>query len=64
MDKKNEGAINRSFILDQMFKESLYPENLIFHFENNQKMHIIAADPDEKIEGTKSRYIKPFRSDW
>jgi len=53
MDQQNSGTISRNFLMDQMFKESLYPENLILHFENNQKMHIIAADPDEKIEGTK-----------
>ena len=50
----NKGrTISSSYIIDQMFKESLYPESLILHFENNQKIHLIAADPDEKIEGTK-----------
>ena len=52
VQEKNR-IISRSYMLDQVLKEGLYPEKITLHFENMKKLYIIAADPDEIIPGTK-----------
>ncbi len=49
----NKNKIDRNTILDQIEHNSYYPENITLHFENKQKLIIVAADPDEEIPGTK-----------